>query len=250
MNMPQDIPVACIDVGAYRIRMNTRASDELAGSIRQWGLLEPIGVMPTEDRYQLLYGERRLLAVQSLGWKTIRANVHTADAKQALIITLTENIQREQLNPLEEARAYRRLLETGLTQIELAKLIDKTQPYIANKLRLEKLPHGVIALSELGWYTEAHLRQILRIENIVVENGMSAPDPRNVILIDSFQFTRELIAEGKPTNGVIDMVTYWQDCIAWRNSHATVQQLKERIDLLDLQWRDPERYEQMTWDDS
>lgn len=244
--MSQDIPLSLIDAGEYRIRIHIAKISDLAANISQLGLLEPIGLLKNEERYQLLYGERRFLAAKSLGWPTIPAVVHT-DKSTALLLTLTENLQREQLNPLEEARVYRRLLNTGMTQQALGKLIGKTQSYVSQKLRLEKLPFGaVMMLDPLGLCTEAHLRQLLRLEKIVKDAGMDkAPENLEVIYNAIFENTKWQIKEGKPNNGVIDMVTYYQDMIAWHSLETgphgktrmiPVIELARKIDAFANEW--------------
>lgn len=226
--MSQDIPIDLIDVGRYRVRLHAPVGsgiEQLADSIREVGLLEPIGLLRQGQRYQLLYGERRLAAVKSLGRSSVKALVHP-NAKDALLMTLTENMQRQDLNPLEEARIYQRMLDAGMTQSELGRKIGKTQSYIAQKLRLQRLPYGAIVLVELGSYTEAHLRQLLRLERIVKEAGIEADD----IHKGMFEATRWAIEQGKPNNGVVHMVTYYQDKIAWSNYKATVYELRMVID--------------------
>ncbi len=245
--MSQDIPVELIDAGRYRIRMHTPGGsnvDRLAESIRQVGLLEAIGVLRDGFRYHLLYGERRLAAIKSLNLAHVHAKIFTK-VDDAVVIALTENIQREQLNPLEEARTYQRLLDNGITQGHLGKIIGKTQSYISHKLRLQKLPHScAVLVSPLGWYTEAHLRQLLRLEKIVKDAGRSDPPDRlDSIYNAMFEATRAAIAEGRPNNGVINMTTYYQDKIAWHNTKVTVLELKLRIDWQAAYWRNPDRYE-------
>lgn len=244
--MSRDIPVALIDAGQYRVRIHIPPNvDDLADSIRQFGLLEPIGVVADGPRYQLIYGERRLIAIKKLGWTAVPAKV-LANPKNAIIITLTENIQREQLNLLEEARAYRRMLETGMTQAKLGKLIGKTQSYIAQKLRLEKLPYSVFVLVDLGYYTEGHLRQLLRLEKIVKDCGRSEPNPDIACIYEAmFEQTRLAIAEGRPNSGVINMTTHYQDKMAWHHAEVTVRELKELIDMRELYWRDPDAYDEL-----
>ena len=139
--------------------------DELAQSIRTYGLLQPILVRKEkEDVFQLIAGERRLMACKSLGWSHITAVVRTISDSAMATIALIENLQREDLNFIEEAEGYGRLLEEfGLTQEVLAQRLGKSQPTIANKLRLLKLPSRVKELLLSQDLTERHARALLRL---------------------------------------------------------------------------------------
>ncbi len=231
--MSRDIKELSIDsiaAGTYRLRRFIPDDSELADSIKASGLLEPIGVVQGKaDHYELIYGERRLLACQKLSWKKIAAQVFT-DPQEALVAAVTENIQRKDINPLEEALAYRRLLNTGMTQQELVKSIGKSQSYIAQKLRLEKLPMGAISMMMVGHFKEGHMRQLLRIEKIVKETIGNKPKPHRKWFYD-------IIFEAEGPGGVHDMVTYYQDRIAWGwvGNRITVAKLKRVIDRLERQ---------------
>jgi len=114
---------------------------ELADSIKKCGILQPLIVAKTTVGYELIAGERRLRAAKLIGLKQVPAIIRSADQEEKLILALIENIQRENLNPLEEAKAYRQLLdEFHLTQDELAKSLGKGRSSIANTLRLLNLP--------------------------------------------------------------------------------------------------------------
>ncbi len=138
----KELQIAEIEVGKYRSRQGPLVVEELSESIGEQGLLEPIGVLKSSAGYDLVYGERRLAACQKLGMVTIPAVIFT-DSRKALLAAFTENLQRQNLSPVEEAGMLKRLLATGMKQAELAKVLGKTQSYIAQKLRLEKLPRGV-----------------------------------------------------------------------------------------------------------
>ena len=114
---------------------------ELADSIKKCGILQPLIVAKTTVGYELIAGERRLRAAKLIGLKQVPVIIRSADQEEKLILALIENIQRENLNPLEEAKAYRQLLdEFHLTQDELAKSLGKGRSSIANTLRLLNLP--------------------------------------------------------------------------------------------------------------
>lgn len=142
--------------------------DELAENIKQHGLLTPILVRPimSRDIFQIVNGERRFRACQLLGLDTIRAEVRDLDDSAAFELSLIENVQRENLTPIEEAEAYKRLLETGLTQAQAGQKLGKSQSYIAGKLRLLDLPPGIMHFIRVGALSEGHAKQLLKLKNI------------------------------------------------------------------------------------
>jgi ParB family chromosome partitioning protein len=139
---------------------------ELAASIQEQGVLQPVLVRPVADGYELVAGERRWRAAKAAGLRTIPAMIKHLDDRGALEAALVENLQREDLNPIERARAYRRLTEEfGLGQEAVARRVGRSQPSIANTLRLLSLPGEVQAAVEAGRLTEGHARALLAIEN-------------------------------------------------------------------------------------
>ena len=137
---------------------------ELAASMESKGLVVPIMVRPTGERYTIVHGERRWRAAKLLGWRAIRAEVRDVDASEARWLALVENVQRRDLTPIEEAKAYQARLADGITQTELGKHIGKSQSYIAQKLRLLKLPEDVQEAMGNG-ITEGHARQLLKLKD-------------------------------------------------------------------------------------
>ncbi len=140
--------------------------DELARSIKSSGLIQPIVVRRMGDGYQLVVGERRYLACKKLGWKKISAAVKSLSDHEMATTALIENLQRENLNIIEEANGYISLMKNfNLTQEVLAKRLGKSQSTIANKIRLLKLPGSVCQkLVEKG-LSERHARALLRLES-------------------------------------------------------------------------------------
>ena len=137
---------------------------ELTESIRAHGVLQPILVQKNGSSYEILVGERRWRAARMAGLKEIPAIVKDVDKQEAAEIALIENIQREDLNSVEEARAYRSLLdEFGLTQEELASRVSKSRTAITNSLRLLQLDKDVLDLVESGELSAGHARAILSI---------------------------------------------------------------------------------------
>ncbi|HHX77544.1 MAG TPA: nucleoid occlusion protein [Firmicutes bacterium] len=138
--------------------------EELAQSIKTYGLLQPVIVRRHGNKYQLVAGERRYLACLKLGWSRIPAIVKDYNDSSMGAIALIENLQRENLNFMEEAEGLERLLnEFGLTQEVLAQRLGKSQSTIANKLRLLKLPPEVKQYFKDGSLTERHARALLKI---------------------------------------------------------------------------------------
>lgn len=145
--------------------------DELAASIKENGLLQPLVVRPAptgQDGFELVVGERRFRAVSRLGWDEVSAVVRDASDETLLVLALVENLQREALNPLEEAEGYRTLAERfSLTQAEVAKAVGKDRSTVANFLRLLKLPPSVRRLLESGSLTQGHARALLSVTDPV-----------------------------------------------------------------------------------
>lgn len=165
----QELPIAGIQPSPYQARrtFSSQALQELALSIRQHGLLQPISVraMPG-GRYQLIAGERRLRACRLLGMTTIRAVVYTVDEHQAALLCMVENLQREGLHFFEEAEGFASLIRVhGLTQEQVAERLGKQQSTVANKLRLLRLPREVRDIVVRCSLSERHARALLRLPN-------------------------------------------------------------------------------------
>ena len=138
----RQIPVGSIQPNPYQPRreFDEEGLQELAGSIREKGVLQPITVRDTDQGFELVAGERRWRAAQIAGLREIPALVRGLSDREVMEIALIENLQREDLNPIEEAEAYQVLMrEFGLTQEEVAKAVGKGRPTIANRLRLLRL---------------------------------------------------------------------------------------------------------------
>lgn len=150
-----------------RVHFDTEKLEELAASIAEHGVLQPIVVAPSEGgRYVLVAGERRLRASRLAGKETIPAIVRSVSDQQSLELALIENIQRQDLNPLEEAESYLRLQhEFNLTQEEVAKKVGKSRPQIANIVRLLHLPQAMQDALVGGKITMSHARTLLGLED-------------------------------------------------------------------------------------
>jgi ParB family chromosome partitioning protein len=161
----REVPVDAIHPNPWqpRSRFDEQELEELAQSIREHGVLQPVLVSQQADgSFQLITGERRWRAVRLAGMATVPAMVKEATPQASIEMALVENIQRRDLNPLEEAHAYRQLLdEHGLTQERLAQRIGKSRVAVTNTLRLLHLPDSVRDALADGSITEGHARAIL-----------------------------------------------------------------------------------------
>lgn len=148
-----------------RGEMDEGALEELASSIRANGLLQPIVVRPRGEGFQIVAGERRFRAIQLLGWERVPAVTRSLTDEQMLVLALVENLQRENLSPLEEAEGYQRLVEEfGLTQEDVGRHVGRKRTTVTNALRLLNLPTPVRELLERERLSAGHARAILGLE--------------------------------------------------------------------------------------
>ena len=141
--------------------------NELADSIKEHGVLQPLLVRPlSTGGYQLVAGERRWRASRMAGLREVPVVIRDMDEEQAMEIALIENLQREDLNAIEEASGYKMLMERyGMTQEQVAKRVGKSRPAVANALRLLNLPHKVMEMVEEGEVSPGHARALLAFED-------------------------------------------------------------------------------------
>lgn len=162
----KEINVSSIKTNPYQPRrvFDPMQMEELAKSIKEFGLIQPIVVRRNKDEYQLVAGERRLRAVRSLGMIKIPAIVREMSDKELAEVALIENLQREDLNYFEEAQGYKRLIEEfALIQDDIARRVGKSQSTIANKLRILRLPENVKNNINAEIITERHARALLKL---------------------------------------------------------------------------------------
>lgn len=162
-----DIPIASIERNPHQPRVHFDHGDleDLISSIREHGVLQPIIVTPKSDgTYQLIAGERRLRASTIAGLKTIPALVREATELQKLELAIIENVQRADLNPVEEAKAYMRLMdEFGMTQEDIGQKIGKSRPQVANIVRLLQLPDEIQQALVEGKISASNARTLLSL---------------------------------------------------------------------------------------
>jgi ParB family transcriptional regulator, chromosome partitioning protein len=167
-----------------RRRVDAEAINGLADSIRSQGILQPVVVRPREGGgYELIAGERRWRAAREAGVTAVPALVREADDRDSLLLAVVENVAREQLSPVEEARAYAVLMdEFGLTLGDVAEQVGRSKPAVSNRVRLLDLPEDVLGMVERGQLSEGHGRAVLavpdhdgrrRLARRIVREGLS-----------------------------------------------------------------------------
>tara|TARA_B100001123_G_C15314478_1_gene1025623 strand:+ start:792 stop:1637 length:846 start_codon:yes stop_codon:yes gene_type:complete len=143
--------------------------DELTNSIKERGIIQPIVVRPdksSEGKYEIIAGERRWLASQNAGLNEVPVVILDVDDVKSLEFAIVENVQRQDLNPIEEARGYQKLVDNfNYDQDKLSKFIGKSRSYIANSLRLLSLPEEVLSMVEQGTLTAGHARSLIGLAN-------------------------------------------------------------------------------------
>ena len=154
-----------------RRQFNKENLEELSNSIKEQGVIQPIVVRPdksSEGKYEIIAGERRWLAAQNAGLHEIPVVILNVDDVKSLEFAIVENVQRQDLNPIEEARGYQRLVEDfNYNQEKLSKFIGKSRSYIANSLRLLSLPQEVHLMVEQGNLSAGHARSLIGLNNSV-----------------------------------------------------------------------------------
>jgi ParB family chromosome partitioning protein len=148
-----------------RREFNEDALADLASSIKSSGLIQPPVVRSVGAHFELIAGERRFRAIQRLGWKKVPVVLREVDDQGALTLALIENLQRDDLSPIDTALGYQQLMgEFGIAQTEVARLVGRNRSTIANTLRLLKLPDAVQVLVQTGELSEGHARALLALE--------------------------------------------------------------------------------------
>jgi ParB family chromosome partitioning protein len=179
---------------------DTDQLDELTNSIREKGVMQPLLVRPSEDPniFEIIAGERRWRAAQRAGLHDVPVIIREVDDKEALELAIIENVQRVDLNPLEEAQGYEQLIEQfSYTQQDLAQVIGKSRSHVANTLRLLKLPKDVRELVTNGQLTAGHARTLITAEDPaalakqIIDGGLSVREAE--------QLSQQKVAAKRPT---------------------------------------------------
>jgi len=172
----REVPLTRIRPNPFQPRSEfaAEALSELVESIRANGLLQPLVVRPAGEEWEIVAGERRWRALQELGRERVPVIIRELTDEQMLVLALVENLQRESLSPLEEARGYRQLQEAfGLTQKEVAERVGQARSSIANALRLLNLPDVIQAFLAAGRLTAGHGRALLGLEDEEAQVGLA-----------------------------------------------------------------------------
>lgn len=163
------IPLNAVRPNPYQPRQafDEKALDELKVSLDQAGLLQPILVRHAGDvGFELIAGERRCRAAEALGWEAIDAVIRDVDDRTLLTLALVENLQRDNLSPIDEARGYQRMIEEfGVSQGEVGELVGRDRSTVANALRLLRLPQSVQDLVSAGKLSTGHARALLQVND-------------------------------------------------------------------------------------
>ena len=166
LKQDDEVDIDLVEPNPYQPRTNFKKEEleELAESIRKNGLLQPLLVRKVDDKYQIIAGERRWQACKSIGMKTVPIRIKEAGDEDAIMLALVENIQRSNLNPIEEAYGYRRMMERGkMTQSEVAQAVSKGRTTITNALRLLELPEDAQKMLYEEKITAGHARAVLSV---------------------------------------------------------------------------------------
>jgi len=173
-----------------RFDIDRSAIESLSKSIKEKGLLQPIILRKRGDYYEIVAGERRFQAAKMAGFKKIPAKVVDISDREMLEIALIENLEREDLNPIEEAIAYKKLIDFfGMTLKDIAKIVGKDISTVGNTIRLLQLPEDIQNLVREGKISEGHARVLLRVEGeiqralaeAVIEKGLSVRDLEKIL---------------------------------------------------------------------
>ena len=199
----QQLPISQIRPNPYQPRKEFRAEElaDLESSLRESGLLQPITVRAAGAGWELIAGERRLRAATRLGWSEIPAVVKEVDDRTLLVLALVENLQRANLNSLEEAEGYQRLIdEFDLTQQQVADVVGKDRTTVANTLRVLQLPASVRRMLADGELTAGHARALLSIgsEREITEMARAVVDG-GLSVRETERRAREQLADRAPS---------------------------------------------------
>lgn len=196
---PSEVAISLIDVNPNQPRKNfdPEKLQELAESIRQHGVIQPLVLKPEKDRYLIIAGERRYRAARMAGLKQVPAVVKEVSARELLQLSIIENVQREDLNPLEEAEAIADLMEQfSLHQEQAAEILGRSRSAVANSLRLMNLPKKVKPLVVEGKLSAGHARALLAIKDkTLLEKAAAHVAEQQLSVRETEQYVKKLMTE-------------------------------------------------------
>lgn len=258
----QEIPVADIKSNPFQPRKNFNPADlsQLEESLQATGLLQPITVRPAPNSgegYELIAGERRLRAAANIGWTRIPAIIKDLSNQEILTLALVENLQRTDLNPVEEANGYHQLIEEfGYTQQTVATMVAKDRSTIANVLRILNLPSAVRLLLQDGQLTQGQARPLLGLEDSaqittlaheIVKKGLSAREVEQRVR-ESGQPT-PMIRRGRPRktdNRSAEIRSLEQDLRRYLQTDVIISLRSENRGSITIDFYSPEDLERLT----
>jgi len=204
--------------------------EELAQSIRANGIVQPLLVRRRGGRYQLVAGERRWRAAQRAGLKKVPVVVREIPDDKLLELALIENIQRQELNPIEEAHAYKRLMETlGLTQEMIAQRIGRDRSFVANHLRLLRLPKDIQRLVEEEKLSMGHARALLAIDDERVQRRLAQDCVARGLSVREVERSVKRIIAGLPPTAAVEGRTRAEETTADPNIRAAEDKLRRHL---------------------
>lgn len=215
---PQTLPIQKLEPNRNQPRreFDPEALQELSDSIAQHGILQPIAVRPLESGYyQIIAGERRWRAARDAGLKEVPVHILTVDDQEAAELALIENLQREDLNPMEEARGFEALMnEYHMTQEEAAQRVGKSRPAVANALRLLKLPKSVVSLVEDGSLSAGHARALIPLENEQLQRDTAGRVIQQQLSVRQTEALVKRLTKPEPEEKPVDVlkVDYYKEC--------------------------------------
>ena len=197
----QDVDINLLDInpGQPRKAFDKESLEQLADSIREVGLLQPILVQRVDGRYRIIAGERRYRACRLAGLKCVPVVEREMSNEDGMLAALIENLQREDLNPMEEAAAIRQLMDTaGLTQEEAARRLGKSRPAVANTLRLLTLPAGLQKLVLEGSLSEGHARVLAGVKSAALQEQLARRAIAEGLSVRAFEALCKKAGEATP----------------------------------------------------
>ena len=216
--------------------------EELTNSIKERGIIQPIIVRQSEDqsdKYEIVAGERRWLAAQNAGLHEVPVVVIQADSLKSLEFAIVENVQRHDLNPIEEAKGYQKLIdEFNYDQEKVSKFIGKSRAHVANCLRLLTLPKEVIALIEEGKLSQGHAKIIVGLDNSyliakkIIDKKLSVRQAENLVKL--FKHTKKIKLITKDSN-LISLEESLQNKIGIR---AFIKNKKNNSGIVSFEYKD------------
>ena len=222
---------------------------ELTNSIKEQGVIQPIVVRPNkllEGKYEIIAGERRWLASQNAGLHEVPIVILNVDDVKSLEFAIVENIQRQDLNPIEEARGYRRLIDDfNYNQEKLSQFIGKSRSYIANSLRLLSLPEDVLLMVERGNLSAGHARTLIGLNNSVdiakkiIQKKLSVR--QSEILVKQFRDKKFKLVSQKDSN-VLDLQ---KDLEEKTGLNVSINNKKNNSGIISFEYRDLDQLDKL-----